>query len=212
MLVIGLTGGIGCGKSRVSELFQQLGVPVIDADRVAREVVEPGQPALAEIRQRFGETVMLPTRGLDRKRLRAIVFQDPQARHDLEQILHPRIRARMQERLASLDTPYAILSIPLLLEAGQQTVDRVLVIDCPPEAQIERVCARDRITPEQAGKIMETQVDRQTRLAAADDLIDNTGPPEALKPQVQALHARYLGIQRTEDKRQKAEDKSQKTE
>jgi dephospho-CoA kinase len=191
MLTVGLTGGIGCGKSRVSELFRQMDVPVIDADRVAREMVEPGQPALAEIRQRFGEGILLPTGKLDRRQLRAIVFRDPQARHDLERILHPRILAQMQEKLASLDTRYAILSIPLLLETGRQGVDRVLVIDCPPELQVKRVCARDQITPKQVRKIMATQVDRQTRLAAADDLIDNTGPPEALEPQIRALHTRY---------------------
>ncbi len=192
MLVVGLTGGIGCGKSRVSSLFQALGAPVIDADQAAREVVEPGQPALHEIVAHFGKEVLLPSGALDRGRLRGIVFRDPPARQALEQILHPRIRERMQQQLAECQAPYALLSIPLLLETRQQAVDRILVVDCLPAQQIERTCRRDGVDPEQVRRIMATQVDRETRLAAADDLIDNSGPAEALPPQVEALHGKYL--------------------
>jgi len=193
MLVIGLTGGIGCGKSAVTDLFTRLGVPVIDADETARQVVEPGTPALRQISERFGKQVILVDGRLDRRRLRHIVFSDPQARRDLEGILHPLIRQQMRQHLETLQTPYAVLSIPLLLETGQaDTVDRVLVVDCPEALQIERVCRRDDIDPAQARDILTAQVSRQQRLQAADDLIDNSGTLERLIPQVEALHRKYL--------------------
>ena len=195
MLRIGLTGGIGCGKTIVAELFAEQGVPVIDADQLAREVVAPGEPALGEIRQRFGDDMLLPDGQLDRGRLRKIIFQDAQARLDLEAILHPRIRELMQQRLAALDAPYAILSIPLLLETGQQqTVERILVVDCPPDVQIRRVCARDGVDPQQARGILHAQCSRQDRLSAADDVIDNGGPQNQLREQVLRLHHKYLGL------------------
>lgn len=193
MLVIGLTGGIGCGKSAVTDLFEQLGVAVIDADKVAREVVEPGQPALALIEQRFGSGVLASDGSLNRRKLREIVFDDQQARQDLESILHPRIRESMRRRLEALKAPYAILSIPLLQETGQvDTVDRVLVVDCTEEVQIERVRKRDRIRSEDVRAILAAQSSRVERLQIADDVIENSGPPEALAPQVEALHRHYL--------------------
>ena len=193
MLVIGLTGGIGCGKSAVTDLFSRLGVPVIDADVVARQVVEPGSPALQQIRSRFGAGVVQADGSLDRGRLRRIIFHDPQARRDLEGILHPRIRQRMRQQLGALQAPYAILSIPLLLETGQAgDVDRVLVVDCPEAQQIERVCRRDGIDRARAEEILAAQVDRRQRLQAADDLIDNSGTLQQLVPQVEALHRKYL--------------------
>lgn len=195
MLVIGLTGGIGCGKSAVAERFRRLGVPVIDADEAAREVVEPGTPGLARVRERFGEQVIGADGRLDRRRLREIVFSDPQARRDLEQILHPLIRRHMRRQLASLQVPYAILAIPLLLETGQTgEVDRVLVVDCPEAQQIERVCSRDGMDAASARAILAAQASREQRLQAADDVIDNSGPLEQLASQVRALHRKYLAL------------------
>ena len=198
MLVIGLTGGIGCGKSAVTEIFSSLGVPVIDADRVAREVVEPGKPALEQIRARFGDQVLDRNGNLRRDRLRQQIFNDEEARKALEAMLHPLIRERMRRRLKTLNADYAILSIPLLLETGQEnTVDRVLVVDCPEEIQLQRVCTRDGVSREQASAILEAQISRRQRLAAADDLIDNSGPLDALPPQVLALHHSYLDLSRS---------------
>ena len=192
MLVIGLTGGIGCGKSAVSERFEALGVPVIDADLVAREVVEPGQPALREIEGLFGESVITPEGTLDRARLRAIVFAEPEARRKLESLLHPLIRTRMRQRLRTLDCRYAILSIPLLLETDQwRDVDRVLVVDCNESTQIARVTQRDGVSVAQANAILAAQTPREQRLAKADDVIDNSGTLADLQPQVEALHEKY---------------------
>lgn len=196
MLRVGLTGGVGCGKSAVADLFAELGVPVIDADQLAREVVAGGEATLDEIRQRFGDAVLQPDGHLDRRQLRRVVFHDDQARLDLEAILHPRIRQRMQQRLAALDhAPYVLLSIPLLLETGQlQSVERVLVVDCTPDQQIKRVCARDKVGPEQAQGILHAQCSRQERLSVADDIIDNTGPLNDLRSQVRNLHDKYLAL------------------
>ena len=195
MLLIGLTGGIGCGKTAVAELFAEQGVPVIDADQVAREVVAPGEAALKELCRHFGDDVLLADGRLDRGRLREIVFHDQQARLELEAILHPRIRKQMQQQLADLVAPYAILAIPLLLETGQQElVDRILVVDCPPDQQIRRVCTRDGGSPSQARGIQRAQCSRQDRLSAADDIIDNAGPQTQLRPQVLQLHRKYLAL------------------
>ncbi|MCP4128204.1 MAG: dephospho-CoA kinase, partial [Gammaproteobacteria bacterium] len=174
MLTIGLTGGIGSGKSTVSDIFQSLGVPVIDSDLIAREVVQPGEPGLKGIIQHFGTGILQPDGSLDRQRLRNLVFDDETARKHLEQILHPLIRQRSQQRMATLNTPYAILAIPLLVETGlADSVDRVLVVDCPESVQIERICSRDGINPDQAQAILAAQCSRKQRLEAADDIIDN---------------------------------------
>lgn len=195
MLVIGLTGGIGSGKSTVGDLFAKLDVPVIDADQASRAVVQPGQPALQTIVAKFGSGMLNPDGSLNRGQLRELIFNDDGARKDLEALLHPLIRSWMQEQLQDLDTPYAILSIPLLVESGRtDTVDRVLVVDVPEQQQIERVCRRDDISEQQARAILATQVSRQQRLAAADDIIDNSGSSEALEDQIQALHLMYLAI------------------
>lgn len=197
MLVIGLTGGIGSGKSTVTALFTALGIPVIDADQVAREMVAPGSPALQQVVDRFGSDVLNPDGSLNRARMRELVFADPETRRDLEAILHPRIRTATSEQLAGLDTPYAILAIPLLVEtSGTDRVDRVLVVDLPEQQQIERVCSRDNITEEQARAILTAQCSRAQRLAAADDVIDNSGDREALAAQVRALHEKYLALSR----------------
>jgi dephospho-CoA kinase len=195
MLVVGLTGGIGSGKTAVSDRFARLGVPVIDADRLSRELVAKGQPALAEIAATFGSGVLSPGGGLDRAALGQRVFPDPAARRCLEQILHPRIRAAMQARIAALDAPYVILVIPLLLETGQtDLVDRVLVVDATPEQQRARIRQRDGFSEARIEQILAAQTDRASRLAAADDVIRNDGTPADLDPAVAALHAKYLAI------------------
>lgn len=191
-LRIGLTGGIGAGKSTVAEIFASLGVPVFDADLVAREVVEPGAPALAEVVGAFGPGVLGPDGRLDRAHLRTRIFADDTARTRLEAILHPRIRARMEALARATDAEYCLLVIPLLVERGQRhLVDRVLVVDAPESLQVERVCARDGVTPEAARAILRTQAARAERLAAADDVVRNTGATARLRREVEALHHRY---------------------
>jgi dephospho-CoA kinase len=193
MLTIGLTGGIGSGKSTVSDMFQELGVPVIDSDIIAREVVEPGEPGLEGIIRLFGPEVLHTDGTLDRRQLRGLVFDNPNARSQLEQLLHPLIRERSQQRLAALDTAYAILAIPLLVEAGlQTTVDRVVVVDCPEQVQVERICERDQVTPDQARSVLAAQCSREQRLQVADDIIDTNVPYEHIRQQVNSLHQQYL--------------------
>lgn len=193
MLRIGLTGGIGSGKSTVANLFAARGVPVIDADAIARELVEPGQPTLADIVAAFG-TDMLDAQGrLDRARLRARVLDDPSQRKRLEAILHPRIHAVMAERAAAQTAPYVLLVIPLLFEANQRDlVDRVLVVDVPVETQRARVSARDHLPTAQIDALLAAQWGREQRLAHADDVIDNGGDAAILETQVDDLHRRYL--------------------
>jgi len=194
-LVVGLTGGIGSGKSTVSALFGSLGIPVIDADQLAHQLVEPGQPALAEIRSAFGERCITPDGRLDRSFIRQRVFSKNEEKHKLESILHPKIRSRILAWIAAVDTPYCIVVIPLLLETGQtDLVDRILVIDTSENEQLKRVAARDRLTDNVITAIMDAQADRETRLAAADDIIENSSDMESLESQVKALHSYYLEI------------------
>lgn len=193
MFIVGLTGGIGCGKSAVTDRFAALGVPVIDADLVARAVVEPGQPALAEIIEQFGSAAQNADGTLNRGWLREAIFSDPQAKATLEQILHPRIRAEMHRQLDQFDTAYAIFSIPLLFETGQDKhVDRILVVDCPPELQLSRVTRRDQTSDAQTKAIIASQIARDKRLAKADDIIDNSGSLDDLQLPVEQLHRKYL--------------------
>lgn len=195
MLRIGLTGGIASGKSTVERLFAAHGVPIIDSDVIAREVVALGTPGLAQVRARFGDEVLLADGRLDRRALRRLVFADPAARRDLETIVHPLIRSAMAERSAAAGGPYQINVIPLLVEGGRRaTLDRVLVVDCPEALQIERVMQRDHITEAEARAILAAQVSRSERLAAADDVIVNDGDAAALQAQVDALHAKYLRL------------------
>ncbi len=197
MLVVGLTGGIGSGKSLAAARFEELGVPVLDADRIGRELVAPGREALAAIVQAFGPQVLRPDGGLDRAGLRERIFRDPETRRRLEAILHPRIRREMERRLARLRTPYCVLVIPLLLEAGQRDlVDRVLVVDAPVALQKERVRRRDGLDEATLEAILAAQWDRERRRAAADDLLPNEGTVEELHRRVDALHRRYLALAR----------------
>lgn len=193
MLVVGLTGGIGSGKTTVSDRFAGYGVPVVDTDVLARELVEPGQPALTEITAAFGPECLDDAGTLDRARLRERVFADAEGRKRLEAILHPRIRALARQRIAGLSAPYCLLVIPLLAETGMtDLVNRVLVVDAPETEQIRRVVARDQTDVEQARRILAAQADRERRLALADEVVENSGDFADLDRQVAALHQRYL--------------------
>jgi dephospho-CoA kinase len=197
MLRIGLTGGIGSGKTTISRMFEKLGVPVIDTDAIAREVVAPGQPLLAEIVRVFGSDLRLADGSLDRAALRQRVFANPALRRRLEAITHPAIDAAMQQRLAALpeQTPYVLLVIPLLLEAGwQDRVDRVLLVDCPETLQVERLVARDGIDADAAWRMVRSQASREARRQAADDVIENDGSLDewALAERVRSLNRGYM--------------------
>lgn len=195
MLIIGLTGGIGSGKTTVSDLFSALGVPIIDTDVIARELVEPGQPALTDITTLFGKDLLNPDGRLNRSKLGDITFNKPDARKQLEQILHPRIRKQVSERLKKLHSPYAIVVIPLLIETGDRSyIDRILVVDCERQNQINRVAQRDQRSKQQIKQILQAQVSRQQRLQAADDVLDNNADQDTLKQQVDVLHHKYLAL------------------
>ena len=194
-LSIGLTGGLASGKSTVARLFEKLGVPVIDADKVARDIVAPGSPALGAVVERFGADILDPEGALDRGRMREVVFAHDNKRQELEAILHPRIRQEMNNRLLELDAPYAISMIPLLIETRQEKrFDRILVVDTTPCIQLARAQARDGSTQEILRGILDAQIDRDTRLAQADDVIHNNHGLEELRPQVEQLHERYLAL------------------
>jgi dephospho-CoA kinase len=195
MLVVALTGGIGCGKSAVSHHLETLGVPVIDADRLARRMVEPDSPALDEIEATFGSHLITPNGQLDRTALREIVFDNEGQRKRLEAILHPPIRQAMKDWLARQTTPYAVLVIPLLFETAQQDLaDRVLVVDCQESLQIARVSERDGLTASEIQRILNAQVDRETRRNGADDIIENNGTLQALIEATERVHRRYLEL------------------
>lgn len=194
-LRIGLTGGIASGKSAVASAFARLGVPIVDTDRLAREVVEPGQPALAAVVDAFGPGILAADGRLDRRRLRALVFADAERRRRLEAILHPAIRAAMAAEIAAVAAPYVVVAIPLLVESGQRSAfDRVLVVDCPAETQLARLVERDGESPASARAILAAQAGRDARLAAADDVLENTGSLADLEAAVRQLHARYLAL------------------
>ena len=190
---VGLTGGIASGKSTAAKFFGALGVPILDSDQIARDVVEPGQPPLERLVERFGPSILTPDGHLDRPALRNIVFSDPKARADLEALTHPAIGAAMEARSAAAGGPYQILVIPLLVEKSLAAhVDRVLVVDCEEALQIRRLRDRDGSTAEQVQAILRAQATRAARLKAADDVIRNDADMSAVRDQVAALHARYL--------------------
>ncbi|HWM68589.1 MAG TPA: dephospho-CoA kinase [Steroidobacteraceae bacterium] len=192
---VGLTGGIASGKSTAAKFFGALGVPIIDTDQLARDVVEPGQPPLERLVERFGPSILTEDGHLDRPALRNIVFSDPKARADLEALTHPAIGAAVEARSAEVGGIYQILVLPLLVEKslGSQ-LNRVLVVDCDEDLQIRRLQARDGSTLEQARAILNAQAARATRLKAAHDVITNEGDMTAVRDQVQKLHARYLEL------------------
>ena len=193
MLIIGLTGGIGSGKSTVAGLFQKLGAPVYDADVEARRLVAPGEVTLHQLTREFGLQLLQPDGTLDRAKLRTLAISDPVQRRRLESILHPPIRAALQDHVAATDAAYCILVIPLLFESGQRDlVNRVLVVDAPEDQQIARTLARSGLERTMVERIMATQWSRTQRLTHADDVIANTGSVDDLRMQVEKLHHRYL--------------------
>ncbi|HMA12722.1 MAG TPA: dephospho-CoA kinase [Steroidobacteraceae bacterium] len=195
---IALTGGVASGKSTVARLFQALGAKLIDTDKVSRDVVAPGAPALAELVELFGTEILQQDGTLDRARLREIAFGDPAARARLEAVTHPAIRARVAQLSAQAGGPYQLIAVPLLVETGtQRDYDRVLVVDCDPGIQLQRLMLRDGLSREQAARIIAAQASRAARLAAADDVILNESGASTLAPQVEALHQRYLRLAET---------------
>jgi dephospho-CoA kinase len=194
-MIVGLTGGIASGKSAVAALFAAQGVPVIDLDQIAREVVAPGEPLLARVIERFGPGVAAPDGSLDRRALRRRVFADPRERRDLEALLHPAMFQRCRERAAAAGGPYQVIVNPLLAETrGRERYDRVLLVDCPESLQRARLAARDGSDPAEVEAILAAQATRAQRLAIADDVIVNDGDLGALPPRVAELHAQYLRL------------------
>ncbi len=197
VFTVGITGGIGSGKSAVTEQFAGLDVPVIDLDTIARQIVAPGLPAHREVVEAFGHEFVKPGGQLDRARLRRAVFADPARRTVLEDILHPRIFREMRLRLIRLNAHYCIAVIPLLAESSRKyPLDRVLVVDAPRAVQVSRVVERDSQTAQDVERIIDAQADRGARLAIADDVIDNSGTLEELAEKVEILHRRYLEFAR----------------
>lgn len=193
--ILGLTGGIGSGKSAVAEQFTTLGVHLVDADHAARWVVEPGRPALAKIAARFGEQVLQPDGQLNRSALRQLIFQDAEQRHWLESLLHPLIGQEIRDYLARAQSPYAILVSPLLIESGQNRMtQRVLVVDAPEALQLQRTMVRDESSEEQVRAILKVQSSREERLRHADDVLVNDRDHAWLRSEVERLHRFYLTL------------------
>ena len=198
MLKIGLTGGIGSGKSTVTDLFAALNVTIIDADNIAHQLTRPNQPALGKIQSQFVEPIINTDGNLNRAYLKQLIFADPAYKKKLEAILHPLIFTEMTDQVAELDADYVILCIPLLLETGRkQFVDKILLVDCPVAAQIERVKARDQLADATIRSIIDAQSSRAEKLNAADDVIDNSGDAMLLADQVKKLHNSYLLLSQT---------------
>ena len=194
--MVGLTGGIGSGKTTVANHFAELGVTLVDTDLIAHQLTGPGGMAMPAIQAEFGATVIAADGRLDRAAMRQLAFSDPAARRRLEAILHPLIRQESERQLAAATSPYAILVVPLLVEGGKprERAQRVLVVDCQPQTQIDRVMKRNNLPREQVEAILAAQASRAQRLAAADDLIDNDGAPDTLAQRVRTLHERYLAL------------------
>ena len=192
--VVGLTGGIGSGKSAAAAEFERLGATVVDTDDIARELTQPGGRALPEVERLFGKEAIGASGAMDRKRMRERVFADPVARKALEALLHPMIREESRRRIAAAGGPYVVHVVPLLVESAdyRERVDRVLVIDVPEEVQVERVRARSGLSEAEVRAIVASQATRAARLAAADDVIENRGTIDALRKQVAAFHRKYL--------------------
>jgi dephospho-CoA kinase len=193
-LVVGLTGGIGSGKSAAADEFGRLGATVVDTDAIAHELTAAGGAALARVESLFGSEFIAASGQMDRKKMRALVFADPAAKLALERLLHPLIRERSRERIAAAPGPYVVHVVPLLVESAdyRQHVDRVLVVDAPDEVRIARVRGRSGLSEDEVRAIMRGQASRAERLAAADEVIDNGGSLDALRQQVAALHGKYL--------------------
>ena len=194
--VVGLTGGIGSGKSAAAAEFARLGATVVDTDAIAHELTAPGGPAIADIRRTFGDDFISESNALNRERMRELVFREPAQKKRLEALLHPMIRAESARRIAASAAPYVVHVVPLLVESRdyRRRVQRVLVVDCPESLQVERVRARSGLAADQVAAIIKSQVSREKRLAAADDVIDNSGSIDALQQQVGKLHEKYLAL------------------
>lgn len=194
-LTVGLTGGIGSGKSTISQQFASLGVPVIDTDLIAREVVTTGQPALQALKSHFGAVILNIDGSLNRQKLRQIIFSDPQQKSYVENLLHPLILQQLRHQLEDIEAPYVIIEIPLLFEAGWQSqVDQILVVDLPEELQIERLMMRSVIDKNSLEQIINSQAPRSERIGHADQLIDNRGNLTEISQQVSELHHLYLQL------------------
>jgi len=195
-LVIGLTGGIGSGKSAAADAFEKLGATVVDTDAIAHALTGPGGAAVAEVARQFGKAFVDASGAMDRKRMRDLVFSDAEEKQRLEALLHPLIRAESERRIAAAAGPYVIYVVPLLVESAghRERVARVLVVDCPEALQLSRVRQRSMLPEAQVKRIIASQIKRERRLAAADDVIDNSGDLAALHKQVGALHEKYLAL------------------
>ncbi len=200
---VGLTGGIGSGKTFVATLFAERGATIVDTDEIAHRITAPGGAAMAAIREQFGDDYVTEQGALDRARMRALVFADAQAKRRLENILHPLIRQQAELDAANADGDYVIFVVPLLIESSnwRQRVSRVLVVDCPESVQVERVMKRSSLSKDQVHAIMATQVSRQARLDVADDVIVNDGSKENLLPQVERLHALYRVLAQAQERK-----------
>lgn len=195
MFIVGLTGGIGSGKTAVSDLFMQYNIAIVDADICARVVVEPGRPALEKIRQHFGDDILLADGNLNRAALRERVFTNSEDKAWLEALLHPLIGEEIMQQLQDASSPYVLFVSPLLVESKQNLIcDRVIVVDVPEELQLERTSLRDNNDHEQVKRIMASQADRQTRLAVASDVIENIHGFDHLEEQVELLHQRFIQL------------------
>lgn len=195
-LLIGLTGGIGSGKTTVANLFEARGASLVDTDLIAHALTGPTGAAMPAIRQSFGDSLIAPDGRLDRAAMRALVFADTSARSRLESILHPMIRAQALADIEAAQGIYTLVVVPLLVESGgwRERIDRLLVVDCPTDIQRERVMKRSGLAREQVDAMMAAQTSREARVRAADDIIDNRGEPEALESQVEALHTVYAAL------------------
>lgn len=193
-LVVGLTGGIGSGKSAAADEFARLGATVVDTDAIAHELTGPGGAAVPDVQRLFGRALLDSSGAMDRKRMRDLVFSDPEEKARLESLLHPMIRAESGRRIASAKGPYVVHVVPLLIESPdyRAKVGRVLVVDCPEALQVARVWQRSGLPEGEIRRIIASQIQREKRLAAADDVIDNSGPIAALQQQVRQLHENYL--------------------
>lgn len=192
---VALTGGIGSGKSTIADNFSRLGITVVDADVIARQVVEPGQPALRIISDHFGDEILLPDGTLNRRALRAKIFSSAEEKKWLNALLHPLIHQRTQDEINQALSPYVLWVVPLLIENNlQQKADRVLVVDVSPEVQIARTIARDKVSREHVLQILAAQATREARLSAADDVINNDGAPDKVAAHVDRLHRQYLEL------------------
>jgi len=196
VFAVGLTGGIGCGKSSVAKIFAALGAAVIDTDEIAHHLTARGMPALEAIAKRFGTEFVLPDGNLDRARMRQLIFSDPKAKKSLEDILHPLIKQQVIHELNKCDASYALIVIPLLLETGNYSnlVARILVVDCEEDQQVARTMARSNLASKEVRAIMASQISRQKRLEVADDVIKNVYDLDSLQRQIEALHFTYMQL------------------